>query len=52
MKALDKMALKWITSQASLNEMIALNKAQNQQIETLIAINKELRKKVQEKSVK
>ena len=52
MKSLDKIALKWITAQVSLNEMIQVNKKLADQVDTLISINKELRKKVQEKAVK
>jgi len=46
MKQLDKMALKWITAQAKLNSMIAVNKSLLNQVQTLIEINKELRKAI------
>lgn len=49
MKPLDEIALKWITDRAKLNSMIEVNKKLLDQVDTLIAINKELREKVKEK---
>jgi len=46
MRALDSIALKYITSQANLNDQIKLNKQLVDQVDTLIEINKELRDKL------
>ena len=46
MRAIDKIALRWITAESKKNSMIKVNKQLLFQVDILMEINRELRKTI------